>query len=121
MGPAVLEEGANVSDPTVAAISDRLSYRQHRLLVSIASYWREFGFSPSLRDLVVRTGISSTSVADYNLRLLERKGLLTQWRGVPRSIVLSARGWELSGITRPCCRPFDEGNTYHWRGWECRR
>lgn len=53
-----------------------LSEHQARILDFLRAYWREYGYSPSIRDLMEGARISSTSVVDYNLRLLQRMGLV---------------------------------------------
>ena len=42
---------------------------------------------PSIRDIVKGCNISSTSVVDYNLRILEREGHLRRDAEVSRGIV----------------------------------
>ena len=53
-----------------------LSVRQQRILDFIDEFMEEAGFPPTVRDIVRGCGLSSTSVADYNLRILEREGRL---------------------------------------------
>lgn len=79
-----------------------LSTRRRTLLRAIAEYWREHGFSPSIQDLVLACDISSSSVVDYNLRILERNGLIRRERGTARSMRLTDVGWDASGVERPC-------------------
>lgn len=90
-------------------VATDLTPRQLRLLIAVATYWCGNGFSPSIRDLMVPGGnrrypVASTSVVDYNLHRLERSGLLTRWRKINRTIVLTPEGWQVSGVTRPCCK-----------------
>lgn len=56
------------------------------MLAFIKSYARENGFPPSIRDICQACQISSTSVADYNLRVLEREGYIRRTRDVSRGI-----------------------------------
>lgn len=63
-----------------------LSERQRRMLAFIKSYAREHGYPPSIRDICQACAISSTSVADYNLRALERAGQIRRARDVSRGI-----------------------------------
>ncbi len=65
-----------------------LSHRQQRIIDFIRRFDVDNGFSPSIRDIQAGCGISSTSVVDYNLRILERKGFLRRRREVSRSIGL---------------------------------
>jgi len=49
-----------------------LSSRQQRMLEFIQCFWKEQGYPPSIRDIVSGCNISSTSVVDYNLKILEK-------------------------------------------------
>src|SRR5262249_41241797 len=48
----------------------------------------EHGYPPSIREIGQAVGISSTSVVDYNLRALERNGLIRRDREVSRGLGL---------------------------------
>ena len=65
-----------------------LSDRQLSMLEFIRSYFKEYGFPPSIRDIVAGSKISSTSVADYNLKHLERAGYIRRHRDISRGIEL---------------------------------
>ena len=65
-----------------------LTQRQQGIIEFIARFWRSYGYPPSVRDIVAGCSLSSTSVADYNLKILERKGLISRRRGVSRGIGL---------------------------------
>ncbi|MCL6649093.1 MAG: transcriptional repressor LexA [Chloroflexi bacterium] len=69
----------------------RLSERQQKILAFVRQYTEEQGYPPSIRDICRGCGISSTSVVDYNLRLLEREGLLRRDPEVSRGIDLLDR------------------------------
>lgn len=56
------------------------------VLDAIETYWLEHRFSPSIRDIMEITGITSTSVVRYHLLLLERRGCITRVPTIPRSI-----------------------------------
>jgi repressor LexA len=71
----------------------KLSERQKNILKYIQSYVEERGYPPSIREIGDRVGISSTSVVDYNLKVLEREGHIRRDREV-------SRGLELVGIPR---------------------
>src|SRR5204862_7733761 len=71
----------------------KLSDRQENILTYIESYVQEHGYPPSIREIGDRVGISSTSVVDYNLRVLEREGHIRRDREV-------SRGLELVGNSR---------------------
>ena len=61
----------------------RLSPRQTRILEFISEYRRTHGYAPSVRDIQIGCSVSSTSVVDYNLRILQREGYI---RRAPRSV-----------------------------------
>ena len=51
-------------------------------------YWLENKTSPSLTDVTLGCGISSTSVANYHLKIMQREGIIyTRTKGRRRSIV----------------------------------
>jgi repressor LexA len=52
----------------------------------------EHDYPPSIRDIQVGCDISSTSVVDYNLKALERMGMIRRDREVSRAIELLDRG-----------------------------
>ena len=51
------------------------------------------GNSPSFREIGDESGISSTSMVQYYLDILEREGLLTLERGVNRMISITGGQW----------------------------
>src|SRR5438309_10102053 len=71
----------------------KLSDRQKNILKYIQAYVDERGYPPSIREIGDRVGISSTSVVDYNLRVLERDGYIRRDREV-------SHGLELVGVPR---------------------
>ena len=73
--------------------SKKLSDRQKNILKYIEDYVDERGYPPSIREIGDKVGISSTSVVDYNLRVLEREGRIRRDREV-------SRGLELVGTSR---------------------
>ena len=52
-----------------------LSQRQKRILQFIRDHQSEHGYPPTIREIGNAADISSTSVVDYNLRVLQREGL----------------------------------------------
>lgn len=69
-----------------------LSQRQTEMLAFIQDYIAKYSHPPTTREITVACRISSTSVTDYNLRLLEHRNYLTRMPGSARSIVLTERG-----------------------------
>lgn len=66
----------------------KLSDRQQRILDFLRAYHEEHRFMPSVREIQAACGISSTSVVDYNLRLLERDGFVRRSPDISRAIEL---------------------------------
>lgn len=65
-----------------------LSSKQQKILEFLRRFIREKDYPPSIRDIQLGCGISSTSVVDYNLKALERRGLIRRDREVSRAIEL---------------------------------
>ena len=65
-----------------------LSPKQQQMIDFIRHFWEERGYPPTVRDIVSGCQISSTSVVDYNLDILEREGYLRRHSGVSRGIEL---------------------------------
>ncbi|MBX5490909.1 MAG: transcriptional repressor LexA [Chloroflexi bacterium] len=65
-----------------------LSARQRQILDFIREFVHERGYPPTIRDIGQGLGISSTSVVDYNLKALERAGLIQREREVSRGVRL---------------------------------
>ncbi len=66
-----------------------LSERQRRILAFIARFQQQHGYPPTVREIGREVGISSTSVVDYNLRVLEGRGYLRRDREVSRGLELT--------------------------------
>ena len=65
-----------------------LSARQQRIIDFLGRFWRERNYPPTVRDIVRGCNISSTSVVDYNLAILEREGYIRRHPGISRGIEL---------------------------------
>ncbi len=63
-----------------------LSAKQQRILDYIRDFIEEHDYPPSIRQIQKACDISSTSVVDYNLRILERQGHIRRDREVSRAI-----------------------------------
>ncbi len=68
-----------------------LSSRQQRILGFVQDFWQEKGYPPSIRDIVSGCNLSSTSVADYNLKILQKKGYIRRRREISRGIELPVK------------------------------
>lgn len=69
-------------------IRKKLSSRRQRILDFIQEFIQEEGIPPTVRDIQKACDVSSTSVVDYNLRLLNRDGYLNRRPDVARGIEL---------------------------------
>ncbi len=67
-----------------------LSKQQH-IIDFIRQFLVDRGYPPTIRDIVSGCRISSTSVVDYNLNILEREGYIHRHREVSRGIELLAQ------------------------------
>jgi repressor LexA len=59
------------------------------MLQFIRRYLREHRFPPTIREIGEDVGISSTSVVNYNLNALEKKGLIIRDKNVSRGLRLA--------------------------------
>jgi repressor LexA len=69
-----------------------LSAKQRRILDFIREFIDEHDYPPSIRQIQEACDISSTSVVDYNLRILEKNGYIRRDREVSRAIELLEPG-----------------------------
>ncbi len=67
---------------------DKLPNRRQRILEFIQDFMQDNGIPPTVRDIQKACEISSTSVVDYNLRLLDRDGFLNRRPDMARGIEL---------------------------------
>ena len=72
-----------------------LDRRQLRMLVFIRDYTARNSFPPTVREIVKGCGLSSNSVAQYNLQVLEHRKYATRIPGAARGITLTERGRSL--------------------------
>ena len=72
--------------------------RMRVLVEAIARHQAVHGYAPAMRELVERTGFSSTSVVAYWLDACERAGLIVRTRGIARAVALTAAGRALAGV-----------------------
>ena len=75
-------------------MAKRLTQKRERILGFIRSFMDEYHFPPTVRDIQGGCQISSTSVVDYNLRILQREGFLRRQPDVSRGIELLDGGLE---------------------------
>jgi len=83
----------------MSATGRKLSSKQQRILDFLKAFIDRHGYPPSVRDIAHSLGISSTSVVDYNLKVLEKQGCIRRTREVSRGIeLLTEQGGPGSGI-----------------------
>ena len=75
-----------------------LSSKQQHIIDFIRRFWEETGYPPTIRDIVNGCGISSTSVVDYNLNILEKEGYIRRHHEVSRGIELLGRSSEQGNL-----------------------
>ncbi len=70
----------------MATLKQRLSARQQAILDFIRGFVRDHGYPPTVREIGTNVGISSTSVVDYNLRILTERGYVKRDQEISRGI-----------------------------------
>lgn len=69
----------------------RLSDKQERILQFLNGFLDEHGYPPTVRDIQYGCDISSTSVVDYNLQILQRDGHIRRSPDISRGIEVVGR------------------------------
>ncbi len=69
----------------------KASDKQKRIIRFIERFLSDKGYPPSIRDIQAGCNISSTSVVDYNLNILESRGHIRRHADVSRGITLLNR------------------------------
>ena len=67
----------------------KLSPRQAEILAFIREYHAEHQYMPSVREIQAACDISSTSVVDYNLRILQREGQVRRAPDISRGLEIT--------------------------------
>ena len=65
-----------------------LSPKQRNIIDFVKRFWIDKSYPPTVRDILNGCNISSTSVVDYNLDILEREGYIKRHPGISRGIEL---------------------------------
>jgi len=73
-----------------------LSPRQRDMLEFIRVFVKRNGYPPTIREIGREVHISSTSVVNYNLNILQAKGYIQRDREISRGVKLVDKGLELS-------------------------
>ena len=82
--------------------SPELGGRQTMILEFIRDFVGRNPFPPTVREIGKGCHISSTSVVDYNLAVLEVQGYLTRIPNIARGIILTERSRDQSGNHQGC-------------------
>jgi repressor LexA len=77
------------------SVNTRLSPRQERMIQFIREFRARHGYPPTVREIGAAAGISSTSVVDYNLNILEKAGIIKRDREISRGIDLIGEAGEM--------------------------
>ncbi len=75
-----------------------LSPRQRDVLSFITRFVKDKGYPPTIREIGQAVNISSTSVVDYNLNILQTKGYIHRDRDVSRGVRLLEKHKELQEV-----------------------
>ena len=65
-----------------------LSQKQRSIIDFVKRFWLDNSYPPTVRDILNGCNISSTSVVDYNLDILQREGYIRRHPGISRGIEL---------------------------------
>jgi repressor LexA len=78
-----------------------LSIKRQQIVDFILRFMEDKGYPPTVRDIQSGCGISSTSVVDYHLKVLEKEGRLRRDPEVSRGIELLGRSSSLWKVQVP--------------------
>ena len=89
--------------------SKGLGERHQRILDFLQTYQHENKYPPSIREIGLKTGITSTSVVNYYLDQLEKKGLIERDRKISRGVRLSGVNGSADTFRVPILGPIAAG------------
>ena len=89
--------------------SKGLGERHQRILDFLKDYQRTNKYPPSIREIGEKTGISSTSVVNYYLDQLEKRGLIERDRKISRGVRLSGPNGSADTLRIPILGPIAAG------------
>lgn len=98
----------------------QLSKKQRSILDFIGSFLNAHNYPPTVRDIMEGCSVSSTSVVDYNLKALEKKGHIRRRREVSRGIELIGSSLGIRQVAVPVLgtiaagRPIDVPQADAW-------
>lgn len=77
-----------------------LTRRQQMILAYIEEFSDSHSYPPTIREIQEGLKISSTSVVDYNLKVLEQRGEMRRNRNISRGIELAGRPFGRSNVVQ---------------------
>jgi repressor LexA len=89
--------------------SKGLGERHQKILDFLSEYQRANKYPPSIREIGERTGISSTSVVNYYLDQLEKKGMIERDRKISRGVRVSGPNGSPDTLRVPILGPIAAG------------
>ncbi len=89
--------------------SKGLGERHQKILDFLSSYQRANKYPPSIREIGEKTGISSTSVVNYYLDQLEKKGMIERDRKISRGVRVSGPNGSPDTLRIPILGPIAAG------------
>jgi repressor LexA len=89
--------------------SKGLGERHQKILDFLSEYQRTNKYPPSIREIGEKTGISSTSVVNYYLDQLEKKGMIERDRKISRGVRLAGLNASPDMLRVPVLGPIAAG------------
>ena len=71
---------------------EELSDKQQKILDYLKNFSDKHGYAPSVRDVAEACDLGASSVAQYYLDVLEKKGHISRMKGISRSITFPVPG-----------------------------
>jgi repressor LexA len=89
--------------------SKGLGERHQKILDFLQEYQRDNHYPPSIREIGEKTGISSTSVVNYYLDQLEKRGMIQRDRKISRGVRISGPNGSVDTMRIPVLGPIAAG------------
>ena len=86
-----------LENPFIQYHAGKLRARHKAILEFVYDHTYEHGYAPTMREIGKATGVTSTSVVNYNVSQLTKWGFLHRTDGRSRSILLSEYGYRVLG------------------------
>jgi len=89
--------------------SKGLGERHQKILDFLQVYQHDNRYPPSIREIGEKTGITSTSVVNYYLDQLEKRGLIERDRKISRGVRLAYQNGSVDTLRIPILGPIAAG------------